>query len=334
MDWPHYKIDMKDNLRTIVDSFPNQRVLVIGDVMIDAYCWGKVDRISPEAPVPVVAVSQWDYRLGGAANVALNAVALNAQVAICSVVGNDNNGKRCLDLFLENNIDTSAVVKSADRPTTVKTRVIAAGHHLVRIDEEVTFGLNSTEEANLLQAFDAALSSFQPDVIILEDYNKGVLTAKVIQHVITEANSKGISTTVDPKKDHFLSYKNCTLFKPNLKELREGLKMEVNPQVTHSIQSALQCLHEALESKMNMVTLSEHGIAIWNGSTLFQEPAHVRKIVDVSGAGDSVIAVASLALASGALLDEIAQLSNLAGGLVCERVGVVPITREMLYKEI
>jgi rfaE bifunctional protein kinase chain/domain len=325
---------MNNRLKTIVDAFPDQRILVIGDVMIDAYCWGKVDRISPEAPVPVVAVNQWDYRLGGAANVALNATALEAKVAVCSVVGNDSNGKRCLDLFVENGIDTQALIESNDRPTTVKTRVIAAGHHLVRIDEEVTFALNDNEENQLLKAFNEAVHSFKPNVIVLEDYNKGVLTPKVIEEVINLAQSLNIPTTVDPKKDNFLSYQNCTLFKPNLKELREGLKMDVIPTQKDSLQSALDALNQALQSQMNMVTLSEHGIAIWDGNDLFQETAHVRKIVDVSGAGDSVIAVASLALSAGASKDEIAQLSNLAGGLVCEKVGVVPITREMLYKEI
>ncbi len=325
---------MNNRLKEILDAFPQQSILVVGDVMIDAYCWGKVDRISPEAPVPVVAVQQWDYRLGGAANVALNAVALEAKVAICSVVGNDNHGRRCMDLFAENNIDTQALVHSNDRPTTVKTRVIAAGHHLVRIDEEVTFALNDNEEKNLIDAFDTALSAFQPQVIVLEDYNKGVLTPKVIEHVLNQARIKQIPTTVDPKKDNFLSYQNCTLFKPNLKELREGLKMDVNPTQKDSLQSALDALNQALQSQMSMVTLSEHGIAIWDGDALFQEKAHVRKIVDVSGAGDSVIAVASLALSAGASQDEIAQLSNLSGGLVCEKVGVVPITREMLYKEI
>jgi rfaE bifunctional protein kinase chain/domain len=325
---------MNNRLKEIVDAFPNQRVLVVGDVMIDAYCWGKVDRISPEAPVPVVAVQKWDYRLGGAANVALNAVALEAKVAICSVVGNDNHGKRCMDLFAENNIDTRALIHSNDRPTTVKTRVIAAGHHLVRIDEEVTFALKDNEEKNLLDAFDAALLAFQPQVIVLEDYNKGVLTPKVIAHVLNQARIRQIPTTVDPKKDNFLAYQNCTLFKPNLKELREGLKMDVHPTQRDSIQSALDYLNQALQAQMSMVTLSEHGIAIWNGNELFQETAHIRKIVDVSGAGDSVIAVASLALSAGASQNEIAQLSNLAGGLVCEKVGVVPITREMLYKEI
>lgn len=325
---------MNNRLKEIVDAFPNQSILVVGDVMIDAYCWGKVDRISPEAPVPVVAVQKWDYRLGGAANVALNAVALEAKVAICSVVGNDNHGQRCMDLFAENGIGTQAVVHSNDRPTTVKTRVIAAGHHLVRIDEEVTYALNEIEEKNLIHAFDAALLSFQPQVIVLEDYNKGVLTPKVIAHVLNQAKINQIPTTVDPKRDNFLAYQNCTLFKPNLKELREGLKMDVDPTQQDAVQSALDALNQALKAQMSMVTLSEHGIAIWDGTALFQEPAHVRKIVDVSGAGDSVIAVASLALSTGASQEEIAQLSNLAGGLVCEKVGVVPITREMLYKEI
>ena len=322
------------SLYQTVQSFSNQRMLVVGDVMIDAYCWGKVERISPEAPVPVVAVEKWDHRLGGAANVALNGVALQAEVAVCSVVGQDKEGARCIALFEENKIQVDGLVQSSDRPTTIKTRVIAGGHHIVRIDEEVVVGLNPAEEENLLAAIRQKMDSFAPTVVVLEDYNKGVMTPRVIRQVIQWANEKGIPTTVDPKKDHFFEYEQCTLFKPNLKELREGLKKEIVAASAASVQEAIMELETKMNNVMTLLTLSEYGICMHSQDGFFHQGAHPRKVVDVSGAGDSVIAVASLALATGATQDAVATLSNLAGGLVCEKVGVVPITSEMLLSEL
>ncbi|MEN9394495.1 MAG: hypothetical protein RL362_716 [Bacteroidota bacterium] len=322
------------SLFQIVQSFAQQRLLVVGDVMIDAYCWGKVERISPEAPVPVVAVEKWDHRLGGAANVALNGVALHAEVAVCAVVGNDKEGSRCIDLFKENRIHVEGVVRSDERPTTIKTRVIAGGHHIVRIDEEVTRGLNPAEEQNLLSAIEQNIETFKPTVIVLEDYNKGVLTPNVIRQVIQWANEKGIPTTVDPKKDHFFEYQKCTLFKPNLKEMREGLKREIVASSKESLQDAVAELESKMNNAMTLLTLSEFGICMHSQDGYFHQGAHPRKVVDVSGAGDSVITVASLSLAAGADQASIATLSNLAGGLVCEKVGVVPITSEMLLSEL
>ena len=317
-----------------VQSFAQQRLLVVGDVMIDAYCWGKVDRISPEAPVPVVAVEKWDYRLGGAANVALNGIALQAEVAVCSVVGNDKEGSRCIELFKENQIQVEGVVRSDDRPTTIKTRVIAGGHHIVRIDEEVTKGLHPAEEENLLRSIQKTIETFKPTVIVLEDYNKGVMTPSVIRQVIEWANEKGIPTSVDPKKDHFFEYQKCTLFKPNLKELREGLKRDIVASDQESLQNAISELEAKMNNAMTLLTLSEFGICMHSQDGFFHQGAHPRKVVDVSGAGDSVITVASLSLATGADQASIATLSNLAGGLVCEKVGVVPITSEMLLSEL
>lgn len=322
------------SLFQIVQSFAQQRLLVVGDVMIDAYCWGKVERISPEAPVPVVAVEKWDHRLGGAANVALNGVALHAEVAVCAVVGNDNEGSRCIELFKENRIHVEGVVRSDERPTTIKTRVIAGGHHIVRIDEEVTRGLNPAEERNLLSAIGQNIETFKPTVIVLEDYNKGVLTPDVIRQVIQWANEKGIPTTVDPKKDHFFEYQKCTLFKPNLKEMREGLKRDIVASSKESLQEAVAELESKMNNAMTLLTLSEFGICMHSQDGFFHQGAHPRKVVDVSGAGDSVITVASLSLAAGADQASIATLSNLAGGLVCEKVGVVPITSEMLLSEL
>ena len=322
------------NVKEAISLFSKQKVLVIGDVMIDSYCWGRVERISPEAPVPVVNVQQWDRRLGGAANVALNAVALGAKVSICSVVGNDDNGKLLRDLLMQDAIRTEAVMSSSARPTTNKTRVIAAGHHIVRMDEEVVFGLTEEEEGLLKQALQKELSENKPDVIILEDYNKGVMTPSLIRYIIEVAKDLDIPTTVDPKKDHFFAYQDCTLFKPNLKEMREGLKMEIDPKSTASLHSAVLALESKMNNAITLLTLSEYGMLIHHGAHWIHEPAHDREVVDVSGAGDSVIATASLALAVGMSVQDIVYCANLAGGLVCEKVGVVPITQAMLLKEI
>ncbi len=317
-----------------ISRFSEKRVLVIGDVMMDAYCWGKVERISPEAPVPVVNVHQWDRRLGGAANVALNAVALGAEVSVCTILGEDSQGKQMLDLLTKESIATRSIVLSKERPTTVKTRVIAGGHHIVRIDEEVTFPLSQQEESQLLEALRIEIEQHRPDVIILEDYNKGVLTAAVIHWVLTTAKKEGIPTTVDPKKDHFFEYKGCTLFKPNLKEMKEGLKMEIDPKSETALKHAVLALEERMGNQMTLLTLSENGMLIHELGEWIHEKAHAREVVDVSGAGDSVIATASLALVSGMSLREVVYCANLAGGLVCEKVGVVPITQKMLLKEI
>jgi rfaE bifunctional protein kinase chain/domain len=322
------------NISSGISRFSEKRVLVIGDVMMDAYCWGKVERISPEAPVPVVNVHQWDRRLGGAANVALNAVALGAAVSVCSILGDDSQGKQMLDLLTKENIATRSIVLSKDRPTTVKTRVIAGGHHIVRIDEEVTFPLHQQEESQMLDALRIEMEQHRPDVIILEDYNKGVLTSGIIGWVLQMAKQMGIPTTVDPKKDHFFEYTGCTLFKPNLKEMREGLKMEIDPKSENALENAVLALEERMGNQMTLLTLSEHGMLIHEAGEWIHEKAHAREVVDVSGAGDSVIATASLALASGMSLREVVYCANLAGGLVCEKVGVVPITQKMLLREI
>jgi rfaE bifunctional protein kinase chain/domain len=320
--------------RDLVTDFSSLHVMVIGDVMIDSYCWGKVERISPEAPVPVVSVQNWNHRLGGAANVALNVKALGGTVSICSVIGQDDSGSRMMELLGDSDVYSKAIVHSAARPTTVKTRVIAAGHHIVRIDEEVTSPLSNHEEELLLQAVIQEIERKRPDVIILEDYNKGVLTPRVIHQVIQWANEHAIPTTVDPKKDHFFEYKGCTLFKPNLKEMREGLKREINPKSKDELESAILLLEQNMENECTLLTLSEHGVVMHGQQGFHFENAHPREVVDVSGAGDSVISVASMALALQATVEQIAFLSNLAGGLVCEKVGVVPIESKCLLDEL
>lgn len=300
-------------------------IVVVGDVMLDSYMWGKVARISPEAPVPVVQVTERNARLGGAANVALNLRALGAIPVVVSVIGKDATAVTLADRFLENELDSVGLVHSKERHTTVKTRVISGHQHVVRVDEEDTHPLSGSDTAAFIKRLQETIEYRKPVAILIEDYNKGVLTPHTIEAVIDLARSAGIPVAVDPKTENFLAYMGVSLFKPNLKELREGMKMEVDAGNLDSIRKAVERLEGSLGNAVTMVTLSEYGTYVHSGQEEHLLPAHHRKIADVSGAGDTVIAVATLALSQNLPIAQLAALANLAGGLVCEEVGVVPI---------
>lgn len=322
------------NYKDLFDKFNGLRILVIGDVMLDAYVMGKVNRISPEAPVPIVSLENEDARIGGAGNVALNLLALGAKPIICGVIGEDSSGDKLLNLFEKNGISTDGLVKSMVRKTTVKTRVISNKQQLLRIDSESTFPLLESEEIKLNNTIQNIINQ-GIDGIIFEDYNKGVLTDSVIQNTIKIAKEKDIPTAVDPKKENFLSYKGVSLFKPNLKELKEGLNLNFDFNTNKELfEKGIELLEEKLQNEISFVTLSENGVFIKNQTEKYYVPAHMRSISDVSGAGDTVIAVATLCLISGASTKQIAEISNLAGGLVCEKSGVVSISKNELLKEV
>jgi rfaE bifunctional protein kinase chain/domain len=322
------------NFHDLFDQFSKKRVLVIGDVMVDAYLKGKVNRMSPEAPVPVVDLFAKDERIGGAGNVALNLAALGASPIICSVIGADSEGERLIQLFKESNIATDGIYASSNRRTTVKTRVLSNNQQLLRIDSEDTNLINEAEEAQLLTQISSVLEN-GIDGIIFEDYNKGVLTPSLIASVLSLAKAQQIPTTVDPKKDHFFAYKGCTLFKPNLKELKEGLQIDFDfASDKDTFLSAVNDLQARLGNSISFITLSEHGVFIQEEDAPVFIPAHLRNIADVSGAGDTVIAVATLCLISGAEIQTIAAIANIAGGLVCEQPGVVSIQKEQLLNEV
>lgn len=320
-----------------IDRFLEQArkttVLVVGDVMLDAYLWGRVERISPEAPVPVVHVQRRSARLGGAANVALNLHALGATPVVVSTIGNDTAGTDMVRCFDEAGLYAAGLVRSDQRPTSVKTRVISGHQHVVRVDEESTAELSAAEENALLLRIEEQITRHEPAVLVIEDYDKGVLTERTIADILVLAQRHAIPVTVDPKHRNFLRYKGVALFKPNVKELREGLKVDVNGADLDSVRNAVHHLERTLGNTATMVTLSEHGVYAHANTTEHHIAAHPRRIVDVSGAGDTVIAVATLALAQGLALDRIAALANLAGGLVCEEVGVAPIDVERFRRE-
>jgi len=322
-------------MKTLFDSFNNKKIMIVGDIMLDVYMEGKVERISPEAPVPIVSVTEKFSRLGGAANVAQNICALGAEAVLCSVIGIDDNAKELLSILKANNMPTHGIIDSTDRITTSKVRVIGNKAQMLRIDTEDTFDLTEEEQSILLDRIVHIIENEIIDGIILQDYNKGVLTETLIKEVISIANKNNIPTAVDPKKNNFLAYKNVSIFKPNLKELKEGLGINIDRKDINSILNAIDILQDNLSCRYIMTTLSEDGVMIkdYKESVYHHIPAHLRKIADVSGAGDTVLSVAMLCLVSGQNAYNIAALSNLAGGLVCEELGAVPINKEKLFEE-
>lgn len=309
------------------------KVAVIGDVMLDTYWWGSVERISPEAPVPVVAVREREKRIGGAGNVALNVQSLGASVAVLTILGDDEDGNQLKELLRGKNIDTRFILESKKRITTNKIRIISRNQQMLRLDAEHTEDLAETDEANLLNQVEKYITIERPDIVIFEDYNKGILTQKVIEHTIDLCVKQKIPTAVDPKRKNFFSYKSATLFKPNLHEVFTSLNLlpeEVSGELLSDIHEQLQ---EKLEHNISMITLSEKGIFYQEGTKKNIIPSHRRNVADVSGAGDTVIAVASLVYASTKDILLAAEVANIAGGIVCEEVGTAAINKNKLLEE-
>lgn len=324
---------MSEYLQSIFNSFDNQKVLIIGDVIIDSYLWGSVERISPEAPVPILNIKKREDRLGGAANVALNIKALGATPILCSVIGEDLHQDLFYRLLEESQLTNKGIIASNDRITTVKTRLIGQHQHLLRIDDEDDSLLSENLSNTLISKIQEIINTENISVIIFEDYDKGVINKNMIETIVNTANEKKIPVVVDPKKRNFLDYKNVQLFKPNLKELKEGLKIDFDHYKHDKLFNAAKMLREKLSCETVMITLSEQGILVHNDKENQISPAHIRTISDVSGAGDTVISVAALGLAAGLNPKQYSELANLAGGLVCEKVGVVPIDKNELFNE-
>jgi len=327
---------MQKNISQIFKDFETQRVLIIGDVMIDSYIFGKVDRISPEAPVPVVAVKQRIDRLGGAANVALNIKAVGAEPVLCSVIGKDSKSNTFLKLLEDREMTDIGIVQSNNRITTTKFRVIGNSTQMLRVDEEIDDQLQQEDETQLLEKIEFLIKNYHIDVIIFQDYDKGVIGKNLIEKTIKLAGK--IPTVVDPKKKNFHFYKNATLFKPNLKELREGINEYFDANESEKLIKAVEEMQTLLNCPYFFTTLSENGVMITEKTTEgFKHtsiPAHIRNIADVSGAGDTVISLTALCLAQNLPAKQLATISNMAGGLVCEEVGVVPINKDKLYHEL
>jgi rfaE bifunctional protein kinase chain/domain len=320
--------------KELFEGFATTKIGVVGDIMLDTYWWGGVDRISPEAPVPIVSLQRKETRVGGAANVALNLRALGAPTTLFAVVGKDTEANDLNALLKAEGIDTQYIYSSSSRVTTNKVRIMGRNQQMMRLDHENTHDIDAEESKALLANFYAYVEKEQPALIILEDYNKGVLTAEVIKAIIAYCNQKGIPTAVDPKQKNFLAYKNCTLFKPNLKEVKEGLKIEIPNIDLSNMQQVHTALNKAISHAISFITLSEHGVYFADANKQQLIPTHIRNIADVSGAGDTVIAVASLVFACSKDMELAAEMANIAGGLVCELVGTAPIDKAVLAKEV
>jgi len=315
----------------LINGFSRLKVLIIGDLMIDSYTWGRVSRISPEAPVPVVNVIRRESRLGGAGNVVLNISSLGATAVICSVIGDDAPGRELQKIILDANLSTDGLIVEPGRMTTVKERIIAGSQQVVRVDSETENSISLSSQQALLAHIKDSISDV--DVIIFEDYDKGVLSAELIQSVISMAKENNIPTVVDPKRKNFFAYQGATLFKPNLHELRDGLGLMPTDFDADHLAETVRKFKVSQEFSGVFVTLSERGVYIDFENDQHLIPAHIRQISDVSGAGDTVISIAACVLALGGSTEQIAALANLGGGLVCESLGVVPIDLALLRKE-
>jgi rfaE bifunctional protein kinase chain/domain len=317
----------------LFSQFPGIKIGVIGDVMLDTYWWGHVDRISPEAPVPVVALDRKEDRIGGAGNVALNLVSLGAKVSLISVMGADENGDRLKKLLNEQDIRTEWLLQYHSRVTTSKARIISRNQQMLRLDSEITKDLSANDENSLLAKVEDYINTQRPQVIIFEDYNKGVLTEQVIKQVIALCKKNNVLTTVDPKRKNFFNYTGVDIFKPNLKEVKEGLNLLLEDINTDTLNSIHKQLMQKLHHAISFITLSEKGVFYEDKESSRIVPSHIRNVADVSGAGDTVIAVASLVYAATNDIELMAEVANIAGGLVCEDVGTVAINKERLLEE-
>ncbi len=320
------------DLVKLFEEFKNIRAGVIGDVMLDTYLWGHVERISPEAPVPVVSLDKREYRIGGAGNVAINLASLGAEVSVFSVIGQDDEGNILKELLEKKGIHTGDISRSETRITTNKARIISRNQQMMRLDSETTRDLSPEDEDRIVQRIENYLSQKRPQVIIFEDYNKGVLTERLITEVIALCKKQQILTAVDPKKKHFFLYKGVDIFKPNLKEVREGLNLLLNEINLPALQHIHQLLTDKLKHRISFITLSEKGVFYQEEKLAKIIPSYVRSIADVSGAGDTVIAVASLVFAATKDTSLMSEIANIAGGLVCEEVGTVAIDRDRLLE--
>ena len=312
-----------------LDLFKTKRVLIIGDAMIDSYMWGHINRMSPEAPVPIVNIDKREIRLGGAANVALNIQSLGATPVLFSAIGDDHYADLFIELMHEQKLNCEGIQKISNRRTTLKTRIVSDNKHVLRVDEEYT---KPIEDINLINRLEEIIKNQSFDVIIFQDYNKGLLTEKLIQNTIKVAKNKGIPLIVDPKKENFFSYYGVDIFKPNLKEIKEGMNIYFDETSEAELHKNVDILRNKVNAKGILLTLSEKGIYYQKENAVYREKAYKRNIIDVSGAGDTVVSVAALVLACNIEDNFLMRIANLAGGLVCEKVGVVPIQREDLLK--
>ncbi len=320
----------KSRLNSILKRSKNRKIAIIGDVMLDKYVYGTISRISPEAPVPVVDIDKTEYKLGGAANVANNIKALGAEPVLIGVIGNDYDSGHYIDAMKSLGLSTIGIIKDNKRPTTAKTRVIAHSQHVLRVDSEVKDDISPATVKKITGFFKKNVKKFA--AVILQDYNKGVLTKQVIGELISIAKRYKIPVYVDPKFHNFFEYKDVTVFKPNRKETADILAMKIDGE--ESVKTAGRKLIDRLNCEYLVLTRGEKGMMLFdkekNKTVILNIPTRARRVADVSGAGDTVISTIAVTLAGGANIIEAVMLANQAAGIVCEEVGIIPIYKESL----
>ena len=318
-----------ERVKQIISGFANKKIVIIGDVMIDEYLSGNVSRISPEAPVPIVEISEETLRFGGAANVALNVRSLGCEPILIGLIGNDRLGSLLKELMENENMDYDGLVLSNSRPTTVKTRIIGDGQHIARVDKEISTYADETEETDLLKRIESIIK--KADAVILEDYNKGVLTEKIIKYTVQQCRLNDIPVSVDPKFTNFMNYRNVNIFKPNIKETEKALALHLISD--KQIEEAGLSLKSKLNADTVLLTRGSKGMSLFEEDGIITHiPTQARNVSDVSGAGDTVISTITAAVLGGGSKKEAAMLANMAAGIVVEEVGIVPIRKELLIQ--
>ncbi len=320
-----------NSIEEVFEAFKNKTVLVVGDVMIDYYMRGQVSKISKEAPVPVLALEREEKRLGGAANVAMNIRALGATPILCSVVGDDKDGEAFEQLLEYEGMPNKGIIRSQNRITTTKLRITSGLQHLIRVDNEDVHPLIDLDQKSLLHHIKNLLD--ECDLVIFEDYDKGTINPEVIEETIKLAKAKNIPIAVDPKMRNFTEYQGVSLYKVNIADLKEGLDIEFNALDESEVAHAAEQLKKSVSADNYFITLSKHGLYYDSGKDSGKLDAHPRQIIEVMGAGDTVISVSGLCLTLGMPLEFTAELANIAGGIVCEIPGAAPIEKEILFKE-
>lgn len=319
------------DLKKILDNFKNIKIGVVGDLMLDDYIYGTVERISPEAPVPVVNVKEERFVLGGAANVVNNLASLGAKTICFGVIGNDANGERLLGAFSEKNIDVSGLIRDKERTTIVKRRIIGSNQQLLRIDWEDITPISTFLEYALLKNIESKIDEL--DAVILSDYDKGVLTPMVAKEIVRMCREKGKIVTVDPKPKNAMNYFGATSMTPNRKEAKECLGME---RATN-MEEVGKALKEKLQLDNLLLTRSEEGMSLFIEDRIVNIPTFAKEVYDVTGAGDTVISVFTLAAASGVSWHEAAKIANTAAGVVVGKMGTSTVTKDEIvefYKRI
>lgn len=320
----------RDCLKEIFDRGRQKKIIVVGDLMIDRYLWGNVSRISPEAPVPVINIEDEENRFGGAGNVANNLIGLGAVPVVVGVVGDDQLGNMFRELVVEKKLSVEGLITDYQRPTTTKIRIIGNNQHIARVDREKLFPINQEIQSKIINLINELID--EAEAIIIQDYNKGLVIPSLVYKIINLAKQHGKIIAADPKFDNFWEFKGVTVFKPNKKETEEVLAMRI--QTEQELKMAGSKLTERLDGSV-LITLGKDGMALFEkNAQMTHLKARTRKVADVSGAGDTVIATLTYALSSGCSMQEAVTLANYAAGLVCEEVGVVPVDLDKLVEAI